>query len=57
MEGKDYTGLIGKLNYLAISTRPDIAFIAHTLSFFCEQSRHKTLDSGEKSTTILKANN
>ncbi len=34
MQGKDYRGLIGKLTYLAISTRPDIAFTAHPLSCF-----------------------
>ena len=42
MQGKDYRGLIGKLNYLAISTRPDIAFIAHTLSCFVNNPEKNT---------------
>ena len=47
MQGKDYRGLIGKLIYLAISTRPDMAFIAHTLSCFVN-------NTGKKHWTVAK---
>jgi hypothetical protein len=34
MKKVDYRGIVGSLNYLAQSTRPDISFIAHRLSCF-----------------------
>ena len=34
METLDYRGLVGSLNYLATTTRPDISFICHVLSSF-----------------------
>jgi hypothetical protein len=34
MRKMDYRGIVGSLNYLAQSTRPDIAFVAHRLSCF-----------------------
>ena len=36
MRGNDYRGLIGSLNYLVTTTRPDVAFISHMLSSFLE---------------------
>lgn len=36
MKNFDYRGLIGCLNYLATTTRPDLAYIAHTLSSYLE---------------------
>ena len=33
----DYRGLVGCLNYLALSSRPDICFAANLLSFFVEK--------------------
>ena len=36
MERRDYRGLVGSLNYLALSSRPDIAHASHVLSRFLE---------------------
>lgn len=34
MRHYDYRGLVGSLNYLATTSRPDISFVAHTLSSY-----------------------
>ena len=36
MSGKDYRGLVGSLNYMSMTSRPDIAQAAHVLSAFLE---------------------
>ena len=36
MERRDSRGLVGSLNYLALSSRPDIAHASHVLSSFLE---------------------
>ena len=36
MERRDYRGLVGSLNYLALNCRPDIAHASHVLSRFLE---------------------
>ncbi len=48
MQGEEYRGLIGNLNYLAISSRPDIAFIAHTLSCFVNSPGRKHWAVGKR---------
>ena len=37
MSDKPYRALVGSLNYLASTCRPDIAYAAHTLSTFLEK--------------------
>lgn len=34
MHDKDYRGIVGSINYLATTTRPDLAYAAHALSRF-----------------------
>ena len=34
MTERNYRGLIGSLNFLSLSSRPDIAQASHVLSFF-----------------------
>ena len=34
MQGLDFRGLVGSINYLATTTRPDLAFVAHSLSSY-----------------------
>ena len=36
MSGRDYRGLVGSINYLSVSSRPDIANAAHLLSAFVQ---------------------
>jgi hypothetical protein len=40
MQGLDYRGIVGSINYLATTTRPDLAFAAHCLSRFVSNPGH-----------------
>ena len=53
MNNFDYRNLVGCLNYLVCSSRPDIAFAAIFLNSFVENSGKKALESRKNSFEIL----
>ena len=54
MKSFDYTNLVGCLNYLACSSRPDIAFAANCLSPFVENPGEKHWKAGKRFLRYLK---
>ena len=48
MKKCDYRGPVGCLNYLALSSRPDICFAANLLSSFVESPGEKHWKAGKK---------
>jgi hypothetical protein len=47
MKDLDYRGLVGSLNYLATTSRPDVAFVAHSLSSYLENPGREHWTAGK----------
>ena len=54
MKNFDYRNLVGCLNYLACSSRPDIAFVANFFSSFDDNPGEKHWKAGKRVSRYLK---